>query len=77
MTESKKEQKSKPDSVAAAQGEDTCIFCGAAVPEGRMICPACEVDFHTRCCSICGGPVSMGTSLCEACAQALLPRQDK
>ena len=21
---------------------DTCVICGAAVPEGRQVCPACE-----------------------------------
>ena len=21
---------------------DTCVCCGAPVPEGRMVCPACE-----------------------------------
>lgn len=24
------------------RNEDTCIFCGETVPEGRMVCPACE-----------------------------------
>lgn len=22
--------------------EDTCVACGAPVPEGRMVCPICE-----------------------------------
>lgn len=22
--------------------EDRCIMCGEIVPEGRMVCPACE-----------------------------------
>lgn len=22
--------------------DDKCLFCGAYVPEGRMICPICE-----------------------------------
>ena len=21
---------------------DTCVMCGACVPEGRMVCPMCE-----------------------------------
>ena len=23
---------------------DTCVCCGAPIPEGRMICAACECD---------------------------------
>ena len=27
--------------------EDMCVICGSYVPEGRMVCPACEADpFH-------------------------------
>jgi len=22
--------------------EDSCVMCGAFVPEGRMVCPMCE-----------------------------------
>lgn len=22
--------------------ENTCIYCGAMIPEGRMVCPNCE-----------------------------------
>ena len=24
-------------------GVDTCIFCNSIVPEGRQICPSCEM----------------------------------
>ena len=24
------------------RGEETCVSCGATIPEGRQICPACE-----------------------------------
>ena len=24
--------------------EDTCICCGATIPEGRQVCPACEAS---------------------------------
>ena len=27
---------------------DTCVCCGAEVPEGRMVCPQCEVTTHRR-----------------------------
>lgn len=23
--------------------EDHCVMCGQVIPEGRMVCPACEV----------------------------------
>lgn len=23
---------------------DTCVCCGRAVPEGRMVCPECEIE---------------------------------
>lgn len=22
--------------------ENTCVFCGRSIPEGRMVCPQCE-----------------------------------
>ena len=25
---------------------DTCVSCGAPVPEGRMVCPSCEAGGH-------------------------------
>ena len=24
--------------------ENRCVCCGAIVPEGRMVCPICEMD---------------------------------
>lgn len=24
--------------------EDRCVCCGRAVPEGRMVCPECEIE---------------------------------
>lgn len=24
--------------------EDRCVCCGAIVPEGRMVCPQCEME---------------------------------
>ena len=27
---------------------DTCVCCGWAVPEGRMVCPECEIDVEER-----------------------------
>ena len=27
---------------------DTCVCCGRAVPEGRMVCPECEIEVEER-----------------------------
>ena len=27
---------------------DTCVCCGAPVPEGRMVCPECEIESFER-----------------------------
>lgn len=27
---------------------DTCVCCGAPVPEGRMVCPECEIETEER-----------------------------
>lgn len=24
--------------------EETCVICGAPIPEGRMVCPNCEKE---------------------------------
>lgn len=32
----------KQTSLRVPTGGDTCLICGAYVPEGRMICPICE-----------------------------------
>lgn len=28
--------------------EDRCVCCGAIVPEGRMVCPICEMQAEKR-----------------------------
>lgn len=27
---------------------DTCVCCGAPVPEGRMVCPQCEAAAYDK-----------------------------
>ena len=27
---------------------NTCIFCGEIIPEGRMICPNCEAELWPK-----------------------------
>ena len=29
---------------AGAGNADTCVACGEVIPEGRQVCPGCEVD---------------------------------
>lgn len=28
--------------------DNTCIFCGEVIPEGRMLCPNCEAELWPR-----------------------------
>lgn len=30
----------------ARSGNNTCVCCGETIPEGRQICPKCEVSAH-------------------------------
>lgn len=65
--------------------EDKCLYCGAVVPEGRMICPQCENNkiFIAResmvetACLICGEgvPTTFGNrtpKICEKCKDAVM-----
>ena len=27
---------------------DTCVCCGEIIPEGRMVCPECEIEAEER-----------------------------
>lgn len=40
---------------------DTCVCCGRAVPDGRMVCPGCERKTEERC----GQVESWGEKLVE------------
>ena len=37
--------------AANSFSSDTCIMCGAAVPEGRQVCPQCENLIESESCS--------------------------
>ena len=28
--------------------DNTCIFCGEVIPEGRMLCPNCEAELWPK-----------------------------
>ena len=34
-----------PEIVCDKGNTDRCVFCGATVPEGRQVCPTCQVKF--------------------------------
>lgn len=42
-----------------ARNENVCIMCGASIPEGRMVCPACmdRYDPDAHKCKFPGGIV--------------------
>ena len=29
--------------------DNTCVFCGAVIPEGRQVCPVCERTYRVHC----------------------------
>ena len=49
--------------------DNRCVCCGAEVPEGRQVCPTCEVknDVIVARCSICGAIVKPGIEICPMC----------
>lgn len=34
--------------------DNTCICCGAVIPEGRQVCPSCEAMTTIASCPFCG-----------------------
>ena len=36
------------DTVGYATGDNTCICCGAVIPEGRQVCPQCEQEIREK-----------------------------
>lgn len=45
--------------------DNTCIMCGDIVPEGRIVCPACQTDIERR------------PDDCEECKLRQEPTSDK
>ena len=33
--------------ISVLLGDNTCVVCGAVIPEGRWICPNCESEVKT------------------------------
>ena len=54
------------------QGADSCVACGAAVPEGIMVCPICEGKMTKKHCQICGQELAENSDICSECADAIL-----
>ena len=38
---------------------ERCVVCGAEVPEGRQVCPACEKQPKLKRCPFCGAAAFM------------------
>lgn len=51
---------------------DTCVCCGAVIPEGRMVCWACENRQSGRTERIANGTV--GTADCSTAGGAVVLR---
>ena len=63
----KKENHFMKNNIAVYPGENTCIICGASIPEGLMVCPACECGDEPARCQICHCPVTAERTLCPSC----------
>lgn len=46
---------------------NTCIYCGAIMPEGRLVCPKCEDDFYTTRCIFCNSRIQPSSTVCQNC----------
>ena len=57
-------------------GVNTCIACGAEIPEGFLVCFACENGTNDARCEGCGRPIPAGETVCEECA-ALFAKKRK
>ena len=46
---------------------NTCISCGAEIPEGILVCPACERGEVPFACRLCGEPLLCDEQMCSEC----------
>lgn len=47
---------------------ETCVICGAVIPEGFQVCPRCE-KMNNETCAICGANVPVGAQICGRCEE--------
>jgi len=51
---------------------NTCICCGAIIPEGMLACKECETGITVSRCVICDKPLGEGLSVCSRCQATVL-----
>jgi len=69
--------KAATDIDAAAEAPEACPACGASLPRGASICPACRLELETLSeisCSHCGAVLFGGPSSCLNCGVAVASR---
>ena len=63
--------------VYYATNVNTCVCCGAIIPEGTMICIMCEKELSVPRCMICNKPLTNEDSVCPGCKDILLNLKEK
>ncbi len=58
--------------VYSATSENTCVCCGASIPEGTLVCIICKREFIAPNCLICNKPLVKEDSICQNCSDNLL-----
>lgn len=53
-------------------GANSCISCGAEIPEGMLVCAECERGDAAVRCVICDKLLLDGESICPNCKEVLL-----
>ena len=57
--------------------DNTCISCGAIIPEGEMVCIACEKGVQSSLCLICQRPIGNGETICSDCGERIMRSENK
>lgn len=61
----------------ACLDDNTCISCGAIIPEGEMVCVACEKGLQVSYCMICNRLIEYGESICNDCSESIMHSENK
>ena len=72
MQSKKKTRQQRETLQTPMQGANTCVLCGALLPEGSMVCRACESRSLLHRCSICKRVIPEGVDVCPWCEAVLL-----
>ena len=74
----KASEQTESKTVCSGISENTCVCCGADIPEGALVCAICERQFIPIKCPICNKPLVNEDSICVNCNNNLLdPRKKK